>query len=91
MSVKNLENAPVVYFDNAPAFGVMDGIIQIELAAGAISVGSGGEAKLEFVSTARIRCSPAAAARLRDTLDKSLQMLAKSHDQCAAVAANRPH
>lgn len=66
--------APFIYFDSAPTFGTGSGAIQIELAARIIVPVSGGT-RNDFVLTAHLRCSPAAAIDLRNAIDKALGML----------------
>jgi hypothetical protein len=61
-----------VYFEFAPAFGVFAGAIQIELASRILTPRPGGAVDIEFVTSGRLRCSPAAAAHLRDAINKSL-------------------
>jgi hypothetical protein len=53
----------------------MNGAIQIELAGRILTPMPDGGVQLAFMTTGRLRCSPAAAAFLRDALDKSIQML----------------
>lgn len=71
----NLGTAPIVYFDLAPTYGVMNGVIQVELAGRTLSPGPGDATIIDFITTGRLRCSPAAAASLRDAIDKALEML----------------
>jgi hypothetical protein len=85
------EAAPFVYFDSAPAFGVMSGMIEVELTARALVPDfSGGPVSAEIVPTARLRCSPVAAAQLIDALNKALELskrLQESGTTPAAAAA----
>jgi hypothetical protein len=53
---KNVETAPIVYFDFIAAYGVVSGIIQIELAAHTLVPNKDG-ADGELVTVARLRCS----------------------------------
>jgi len=64
-------SAEFVYFHLAPAYGLMACIIQIELAS---RIPDGG-LDIKFVATARLRCSSAAAAHLRDALNGALEQL----------------
>jgi hypothetical protein len=70
------ERAPFIYFDGITAFGTQNGAIQIELAARTmVPAPDGVNIQNEFVATAHLRCSPAAAANLREALEKALEML----------------
>jgi methyl coenzyme M reductase beta subunit len=72
------ETAPFVYFDGIPTYGTMHGAIQIELAAHTILPADGGGTSNGHVVTCHLRCSPFAAAALRDALDKSIGMFERS-------------
>lgn len=77
--------APFVYFDFVPTYGVLEGAIQIELAARTLVPGVGSNVPIEVVCTAHLRCSPMAAAVLRDTLTKALEMFEKPSSPPAAM------
>ena len=81
---KNPDTVPFIYFDLAPNHGVMNGSVQIELVARTISPGLNGGTRVEFIGTAHLRCSPTAAAYLRDAIDKALKMLAQPSSREAA-------
>jgi hypothetical protein len=71
--------APYVYFDTAPAHGIMNGAIQIEVFARTMHpVPSAGAVDIKFVTTGHLRCSPAAARFLCDALEAALKMLEPS-------------
>jgi hypothetical protein len=90
---RNTETAPTLFFDAPVAWAIHDGVVAIELALRAmVPVGDGegeGEAgpDTEGHIAARLRCSPEAARRLRDVLDKTLTMLDRPQDAAAAVVA----
>lgn len=71
----DLPTAPIVYFDIAPAHGVMAGAIEIELAARTLNPLADGSVEVKFVTTARVRCSHAGGMHLRNALDAALKML----------------
>lgn len=75
--VRSTEAAPFVYFDTTSAFGTFNGVVQIELVSRAMALAplADGGVQSEFLTTARLRCSPTAAASLRDAIDKALEML----------------
>ncbi|MGQ0685624.1 hypothetical protein [Bradyrhizobium sp.] len=68
-------DVPTVYFDIAPAYGVMSGIVQVELGARILVPHQDDTVDVRFVSCGRLRCSAAAAVHLRNAIDASLKML----------------
>jgi hypothetical protein len=75
------EWAPFIYCDGVSALGTQAGAIQIELAARTILPTPDGGTRNEYVATAHLRCSPAAAIALKEALDKALAMLAQAMQQ----------
>jgi hypothetical protein len=71
----DVTSAPIVYFDIAPAHGVMAGAIEIELAARTLNPLADGSVEVRFVTTARLRCSQAGGLHLRNALEAALKML----------------
>ena len=71
----NSNSVPTVYFDIAPAYGVMSGIVQIELGARILIPHHDDSIDVRFVSCGRLRCSATAATHLRNALDAALKML----------------
>jgi hypothetical protein len=81
-------SAPVVYFDSAPAFGVMGGVIEIELTARTLVPNfSGGPVSIEILPAARLRCSPGSAEQLVEALNKALELLKQLQSTGTAAAA----
>jgi hypothetical protein len=78
--------APVVSFDIAPAHGVLGGVVQVELASRTLNPLADGSVDIKFVTTGRLRCSPAAAMQLRNSLDAALRMLEQQQPAPAASA-----
>jgi hypothetical protein len=74
-SYEDRPDVPTVYFDIAPAYGVMSGIVQIELGARILVPHQDDTVDVRFVSCGRLRCSAAAAVHLRNAIDASLKML----------------
>jgi hypothetical protein len=72
---KTVSTSPFIYFDFAPTYGTLGGMVQIELAARALTPTEAGGVMLETIEVARLRCNPIAAKFLRDALDASLKML----------------
>jgi hypothetical protein len=84
------EVAPFIYFDGVPTFGTHNGAIQIELAANTL-LPEGQGVKIDVVMTAHLRCSPAAAIDLRNTIDRALAMLQQGQQQIAEPATGSRH
>ena len=84
---RNSEAAPFVYFDIVPTFGVFGGAVQIELASRVLVPAGGAGVTTEFMVTGRLRCSPAAANHLRETIDKALQMFDQPLQQSGSGSA----
>jgi hypothetical protein len=88
---RNTENAPVIHFDAPVACALQDGVVAIELAIRAMVPVGDGEGDVgpdtEGHIAGRLRCSPEAARRLRDVLDKTLERLGRPQDAAAPVVA----
>ena len=78
--------APVISFDIAPAHGVLAGAVQVELASRTLNPLSDGSVEIKFVTSGRLRCCPAAALHLRNSLDAALRMLEQPQPSPAAAA-----
>lgn len=75
--VENID-APIVYFDLPTSYGSLNGMIQVDLGAQVNSpLPRGQGVHTATTSVARIRCSPTAAAALRDSLTLALQTLSE--------------
>ena len=72
---ENRNDVPIFYFDIAPAYGVMSGIVQIELGARILIPHQDDSVDVRSISCGRLRCSATAAMHLRNALDASLKML----------------
>jgi hypothetical protein len=75
------EIAPFIYFDGVVAMGMNFGAVQIELAANVLVPAPDGGAPAQVVISAHLRCSPNAAADLRQAIDKALLLGAKTEGQ----------
>jgi hypothetical protein len=84
---RNSDTAPFVYFDLVAANGVINGAIQIEVAARTLTPTPDGGVHVEFVATAHIRCSPIAAHLLRNSIDASLKMLEEEQQNASKAPA----
>ena len=67
--------APIIYFDFVPTYGVLGGVVQIELAARTLQPLQDGNVGIPTIETGRLRCNPMAAKFLQDALEAALQML----------------
>ena len=63
----------------------MAGAIEIELVARSLIPSLDHAVKSELVTTARLRCSPGAAASLREAIDQALQMDQRLRKQAGAL------
>jgi len=77
VSVQGSDQAPFVYFDGVVTFGLIGGVVQIELAANCRVPAISGD-KEQVISrnviTAHLRGSDDAMASLADAIDKALTM-----------------
>jgi len=80
-------NAPIIYFDGVSCHGVMHGILEIELAARIMAPTMDGNVHMSFVPAARLRCSPAAAASLLDSIEKAAKMAEQPQQQPPAASS----
>ena len=84
---EDVTTAPYVYFDAVAAHGVMNGAIQIEVAARHLEAIPAGGVIVKFATSARLRCSPAAANALRESLEATLKMLEQPQPAPAAASS----
>ena len=73
--LKNAAAAPVVFFDSAPMFGTMAGVVEVELATRILMPTSSGGITGDALCVGHLRCSPQAALSLIDALTKAADML----------------
>ena len=72
--LKNTATAPVIFCDGAPAFGVLDGVVEVELSARCLNPKPDGSVACDLVCVAHLRMGLNAASNLRDALAKALDM-----------------
>jgi len=72
--MKNSAAAPTVFFDVAPSFGVVNGIMMIELAAPVVLPKPDGSCSFDVVCVGHLRCSPQALGSLKAAIDQLLAM-----------------
>jgi hypothetical protein len=73
--LKNIAAAPYVYFDGAPCFGALAGVVEVTLAARTIAPKADNSTAIEASCVAHLRCPLHAAVSLRDALNQALAML----------------
>lgn len=74
--LKNAAAAPTIFFDVAPAFGTMNGICMIELAAPLVLPQPDGSVVFELHCVAKLRCAPAGLTSLKQAIDQLVAMTA---------------
>jgi hypothetical protein len=85
----NSSTAPFIYFDAVACHGALHGVVEIELVARIIIPIPDGGVELTFVPTGRLRCSPAAAESLRQSIEIAVKMAQQTPQQTPAAAASR--
>ena|ERR1700733_7763701 len=79
-------NTPYIYFDGVACHGSIHGVIEIELAARMMAPTTDGGVHYAFGPVARLRCSPAAAAALPDSIQKATKMAEQPQEQSPAAS-----
>ena len=74
--ISDTSHAPFIYFENAPTFGFMNGVVNITLSANRTYAGPGGAIVNEQIVVAYLRGSIPAALNLRKAIDKALLLAA---------------
>jgi hypothetical protein len=83
--MKNAANAPLIYFDNAPVRGSVNGGIEVELTARYLAPKADGNVAVEIACVAHLRCTPQSAALLIDSLKHAIE-LAKQQQELLGAA-----
>jgi hypothetical protein len=88
--MKNATAAPFVYFDNVPSCGIQPGgMIEVELAGRIIMPQAEGQATVDMVCVAHLRCTAPAAMALQEAVGRAVQMLQQEmQDRMAAQQQN---
>ncbi|MBW4022754.1 MAG: hypothetical protein HIU92_06365 [Proteobacteria bacterium] len=76
-------DAPFLYFENAPAFGTMNGIIKVTLTATRDMPMANNKIASDHVIVAHLRMNLAAARTLRAALDGALLLASPSPSETA--------
>ena len=74
--ISDTSHASFIYFENAPAFGFMSGIVNITLSANRTYAGPEGAVVNEQTVVAYLRGNIPAALNLRQAIDKALLLAA---------------
>ncbi len=83
---QSIPDAPLIYFDLVAAQGVLNGVVQVELARRHLVPETDGVGvSIEVATCARLRCSPHAALQLRAALDSALAMLQQPQEPQAGT------
>lgn len=80
-TMRNVDSAPIVFFDGVAAFGVFAGSIEIELFARILNPNPVTNINTELITAGRLRCTALAA-----DLQGALKMIQRSSE-----AMKRPH
>jgi hypothetical protein len=74
--INDTPHAPFIFYEAAPAFGHMNGVINLTLSATRTCVGLDGAAKNDVVVVAYLRGNIQAAVSLRQAIDAALLLAA---------------
>ena len=74
--ISDTPHAPFVFYENAPAFGFMNGVVNITLSANRTYAGPNGTIVNEQVVVAYLRGNVQAALSLRQAIDNALLLAA---------------
>jgi hypothetical protein len=77
---ENVCTAPVVFFDRTPAHGTIGGNIEVELAIRALCPNADG-VDVKLLTSARLRCTPAAARHLIWALNAALRLVEETSQE----------
>jgi hypothetical protein len=75
--VSDAANAPIIYFDSAPTFGNVNGVINVTIVASR-HLPQGGKIVTDVIAVGSLRCSIPAAIDLRNAIDQALLLGAKT-------------
>ena len=83
----DISTAPFIYFDGVACHGALHGVVEIELTARIMIPTPDGGVEIKFVPACRLRCSPAAAESLRQSIEIAIKMAQQVHQQPPAAAS----
>jgi hypothetical protein len=76
VAISDTPHAPFIFYENAPAFGFMNGVVNITLSANRTYAGPDGAIVNEQVVVAYLRGNVPAAISLRQAIDSALLLAA---------------
>jgi hypothetical protein len=79
--VTDIPHAPFLYFEEAPAFGCNNGIVNITIAAYRVLPTETGTTNSDLVVVGSLRCNIQAAISLKNALDGALLLAAKTEGE----------
>ena len=82
--ISDTSHAPFIYFENAPTFGFMNGVVNITLSANRTYAGLDGAIVNEQIIVAYLRGNIPAALSLRHALDSALLLAAPTGQEKAS-------
>lgn len=74
VTVSGSDAAPVVFVDGAVAYGIINGVIQIETAMNLLVPGNDAKTKTRILVTSHLRGSIGGMIQLRDALSAAIEM-----------------
>jgi|SRR5579863_4408260 hypothetical protein len=80
ISLSDTLHAPFIFYEQAPAFGATNGVINITLSAHRTLIGKDGVVTNEQVVVAYLRGNVPAALSLRQAIDKALLLVAPTQE-----------
>jgi hypothetical protein len=83
---QSVTTAPIVYFDQSPAHGTVNGTIEVDLAIRALNPNAEGGVDIAVITSGRLRCSPIAAKLLVEALNSALRMFEDQTNKPAAAS-----
>ena len=75
--IKDPAAGPVVFFDQAPTYGHLNGVIEVTLTSRLLLPTADSKVITEFIAAGHLRGSVVAMASLRDAIDGALKMAAE--------------
>ena len=82
--ISDTSHAPFIYFENAPTFGIVNGVVNITLSANRTYAGLDGAIVNEQIIVAYLRGNIPAALSLRHALDSALLLAAPTGQEKAS-------
>src|SRR5438128_7143185 len=91
VAISDTPHAPFIFYENAPAFGFMNGVVNITLSANRTYAGPDGAIVNEQVVVAYLRGNVPAALSLRQAIDSALLLAAPTGQDKASYFSKHGH